>query len=208
MQLERFAKVIVIGGAPGAGKTTLGAALAVRLRVASLTLDDVMTATQTVTSPTTHPGLHALRRVPFVEYFTNSTVEQLKEDALTQHAAMWPAVESIIRKRAAIGPGIVIDGWHMRPERIVALNLPNVHPVWLFVEPAVLRAREDANREWLSGSSDPERMLHNFVARSLWYNELIATEARAFGMPVLVQGGDASVEQLCDAVITTLGGQR
>ncbi|MCA9946780.1 MAG: zeta toxin family protein, partial [Anaerolineales bacterium] len=64
-------KVILIGGAPGAGKTTLGSALAVKLGVNSLTIDDLVTAVIAVTTPETHPGIHALRKGPHTEYFTN-----------------------------------------------------------------------------------------------------------------------------------------
>ena len=36
------ARVFLIGGAPGAGKTTLSCALAARIRAASVTIDDLM----------------------------------------------------------------------------------------------------------------------------------------------------------------------
>jgi uridine kinase len=72
-------KVILIGGAPGTGKTTLGSALAVRLGTTSLSIDDLLTAAMAVTTPESHPGLHFKKGVPFQEYFTNSSLEQLKK---------------------------------------------------------------------------------------------------------------------------------
>jgi 2-phosphoglycerate kinase len=103
--------VFLIGGAPGVGKTTLGCALAAKLGIASVTIDDLMTVAQTVTTPETHPGLHIMRKAPHLEYFTDSSLSQLKADANVQHEATWPFVKSLILKRATWDPSpIVIDG--------------------------------------------------------------------------------------------------
>ncbi len=91
-------KVILIGGAPGAGKTTLGSALAVKLGVTSLTIDDLVTAVIGVTSRESHPGIHALRKGPHTEYFTNSSVDELIADAILRHEASWPMVRQLIQK--------------------------------------------------------------------------------------------------------------
>ena len=99
-------KVILIGGTPGAGKTTLGSALAVKLGVTSLTVDDLVTTAIAVTTPETHPGLHAMRKGTHTEYYTNSSVEQLIADATARHEATWPMVRQLIRKYVALGSGI------------------------------------------------------------------------------------------------------
>ena len=86
-------KVILIGGAPGTGKTTLGSALAVKLGTTSLSIDDLLTATMAITTPESHPGLHIMRGMAYQEYFTNSSLEQLKTDTTAQHEAAWPLVQ-------------------------------------------------------------------------------------------------------------------
>lgn len=194
-------KVILIGGAPGAGKTTLGTALAMKLGVTSLSIDDLMVGCQAVTTPHTHPGLHVMRMVPYLDYFTNNSLDKHKKDAAVQHEATWPIVERVIRKHATHGSGIVIDGWHLRPNYVAQLDLENVLPVWIIAEPSVLEDRERGNQEWLQGSTDPDRMLENFIARSLWYNDLIKKEANKLGMHILTQTGTVSVDQLCSEVI-------
>ena len=109
----------------------------------------------------------------YTEYFTNSPVEKLIADATLQHEAIWPAVERTIRNHATWGTPIVIDGWHLRPEWTQSLNLEEVSAHWLVIEPDVLEARERKNVDFVSMSDDPQQMLHRFVARSLWYNDLI-----------------------------------
>ena len=131
-------KVILIGGAPGAGKTTLGQALAVKLGVTSLTIDDLVTAVIAVTTRETHPGIHALRKGPHTEYFTNSSVDELIADATLRHEGSWPMVRQLIQKYTKQKRGIVIDGWHMRPEWVADLQLENVWAGWLVIDPDIL----------------------------------------------------------------------
>jgi len=197
-------KVILIGGAPGAGKTTLGSALAVRLGVTSLTIDDLVTATIAVTTPQTHPGLHVMRKGPHTEYYTNCSVDRLIADATQRHEATWPMARQVIRKYVKLGRGIVIDGWHMRPEWVAQLQMANVWSGWLVIDTSVLEARERQNSGWLKGSANPERMFANFMGRSLWYNNLIKEQAAAQQLNILYQDGTKSVDDLCQIVLTEL----
>lgn len=199
--------VFLIGGAPGVGKTTLGRTLAAKLGIASVTIDDLMTVAQTVTTPETHPGLHIMRKVPSLEYFTNSSVDQLKADANVQHEATWPFVKSLILKHATWAPSpIVIDGWHLRPSRVAELALPGLWSGWIVISPSVLVEREKKNLEWFQGSSSPEQMFENFLARSLWYNNLIREEASKLQMNILPQAGDTTVDDLCNMILRTIDG--
>lgn len=196
--------VVLIGGAPGAGKTTLGSALAVRLGVNSLTIDDLVTAAVAITTPETHPGLHALRRLPYIEYFTDSSVEQLISDATLRHEAVFPMVKNVIHKYVTQGSGIVIDGWHLRPEWVAKLVLKNVHSYWLVVDEHVLETRERNNYDFFTGVHR-EKLLENFLARSFWYNTLIKEQATSLEMNVLYQTGNVSVDELCQHIIDDFG---
>lgn len=198
--------VVLIGGAPGAGKTTLGRDLATRIDATSLTADDLLTAAKAVTTPESHPGLHVMSSVSSIEYFTTSSVDQLTADATLQHGAMWPAIDKVIRRRAAWGLPIVIDGWFLRPKKVAELGLDGVVSFWLVADPAVLEARERRNIDFFGRSSDPERMLRNFLGRSFWYNELIRQQATELGLHVLEQDGSASVETLSTMAMSRLGG--
>jgi hypothetical protein len=99
---------------------------------------------------------------------------------------------------------IVIDGWHLRPGKVAELNLHGVWSGWIVISPSVLVEREKKNLQWLQGSSDPDRMLENFLARSLWYNDLIRQQATELQMNILPQPGDASVDDLCKMILETI----
>jgi 2-phosphoglycerate kinase len=199
----RDPKVILIGGAPGAGKTTLGRNLAIRLGCTSLTIDDLMTAARVVTTPQSHPGLHMLKGKTGSDYFTNTEPEQLIADAQRQHEEAWPIVDKIVRSHAsASGSPIVIDGWAMRPGSIAAMGLDNIASFWFVIDRNVLEQREKANTDFLNTSPNPARMLRNFLARSFWYNDLIQREASEHSLPIIKQDGSRSVESLCDEVLS------
>lgn len=194
-------QIYLIGGAPGAGKTTLGTALALELGITSLSVDDLVTGVQAVTTPETHPGLHLMWQTPHTKYFTESPVEKLVADAQNQHRAAWPIIERVIRRHVNAGSPIVIDGWHIWPEFVAGLTVEGLSAAWIVVDPQVLKARERANLGWLEGSADPERMLHNFLGRSLWFNRFFEEQAKANGMQILYQDGTKSVGELLDLVL-------
>jgi len=193
--------VFLIGGTPGAGKSTLGTALATRLGIGSLTIDDLVTAVQAVTTPHTHPGLHLMWKTSHLEYFTNNSIEKLKSDAMRQHEAAWPFIRQVIRKHAFGGSAIVIDGWHLWPNKVSQLQLENIWAGWLIATPAVLQEREMKNVNWLQGSSDPDQMLANFISRSLWFNNWIEEQAKELQMTILPQHGETSVDELCEMIL-------
>ena len=175
--------------------------MAARLGIGSLSIDDLALAAQVVTTPETHPGLHVMRRAAHLEYFTDSTMQQLEDDATLHHEAIWPVIEGVVRRHAMFGPSIVIDGWHLTPHRVAQLKLNNVRSGWIVASPAVLEERERTNTHWMQDSRNPKRMLENFLARSLWFNDLIERQARELHMTILRQDGERSVGQLCDMLL-------
>jgi len=194
-------KVFLIGGAPGTGKSTLGTALAAKLGIGSLTIDDLVTAVQAVTTPETHPGLHLMWKTSYLDYFTNSSIEKLKSDAIKQHEAAWLFVRRVIRKHALGGSAVVIDGWHLWPDKVSQLQLGNIWAGWIIAAPTVLEERERDNLKWLQGSPDPDQMLANFISRSLWFNSWMEEQANELQMNILHQHGETSVDELCEMIL-------
>lgn len=199
------ASVILVGGSPGAGKTTLGHAVAERLGWASLTIDDLRTALLGATSPADHPDLHIVGRPNAVEYFTNTAPPQMVTDAVAQHTALWPAIVAVIQRRTMSEQPVVIDGWHLMPTLVAGDRLSSAHACWLDVDHDVLAAREQVVSDFYATSPDPERMFNNFVARSVIWNDRMAREARELGMQIMHQDGTRSVESLADEVLIGAG---
>lgn len=201
---HRELSAVLVGGPPGAGKTTLGRALAPRFDATSLTVDDLLVAARCVTTPDTHPALFPMHAAGgHAAYFIEGPPERLIADSLAQERVAWPLVQNVIAAHRAERSPVVIDGWLLRPRDVAALELDDVVALFLHPDPELLWARERAN-DWTAGTPDPERMLDHFVHRSLWRNELVAGEARDLDLAVLDLDGSESVEEVADLAMACI----
>lgn len=194
-------RVLLIGGPPGAGKTTLARVVAARLGFLSTTVDDLVTAVRLVTDARSQPDLHRTGGVGSLEYFTTGPPERLVRDALALEQAMWPILRHVIQRHEDdIGP-IVMDWWLFDPDLVDGMSSRAIVSVWLHIDPASLDRRERSLTGFRSGSIDPARMHANFMHRSLWRNELIRERATALGLNLIHQPGERTVDDLADEAL-------
>lgn len=140
-------------------------------------------------------------------YFTETSGDRLIADAIALEETMWPAIDRVIASHATIGAPNVLDWWLFSPERVAALD-GDIASIWLHVDPDTLEERERTlNADFFAQSSDPEQMLAHFMRRSLWRNQLVASQARDLGMPVLHQSGAETVDDLIAAALGMIDGR-
>ena len=201
-------KVLLIGGPPGAGKTTLGRAVAAELGLGSLTVDDLVVAARVLTTESSHPQLHQMRAVGHIRYFTEGPPEKLIDDAVALEEMMWPPIERVIGSHTTAKAPTVIDWWLLSPRKVHELDEDSIASIWLHFDPDALKRRERLNVEFWAPSPDPDRMFFNFMERSLWRNELVASQARQLGMPVIHQSGEETIDDLVVAALGIIGNRR
>ena len=79
--------VILIGGPPMIGKTTIARRLPVRLDYGTMSTDDLGQPIRAVTTPDSHPNLHLMSGIDYREYYVSRSTERLIQDAENQHRA-------------------------------------------------------------------------------------------------------------------------
>lgn len=179
---SRFPRVIVIGGAPMTGKSTLARRLAAREGYAWLSTDDIGQAVRAVTAADTHPSFHYMDGSDYREYYIATPIEQLISDAVHYCRAMQPALAAMIAAHLAWGSPIVIEGWACLPRSLAALRSTGMTAAWLVAGPGVLEQRVRANVDFYRGASDEEAMIRQFIARSAWIDARIRREAHELAL--------------------------
>lgn len=196
--------VLLVGGAPGAGKTTLAEAVAGELGWRWLPGDALVTAMRGVAGADTHPDLHLSGPGGHVEYFTDGPADKLVADAIALQSAAWGGFRNVIRFHARYGPAVVIDSWTFAPGFVAELDLANVTGVWIVIDPDVLEEREAPPPGYVDPSPDPEQRRANFLHRSLWCNDFVEREATRLGLPVLRQDGTTAVDTHVAEIVATM----
>lgn len=197
-----MSEIVLIGGPPGAGKTTLARGLADHLEYKTISGDDLMVAARAVATPESHPALFLGGGESHVTYFTAGPPERLINDAAAMAEACWPVFERVIRSHRALDQSIVIDYWLFEPAKIAALE-PIPTAVFLHIDPNALERRE-FNNPWRQDSPDPDAMHRNFMARSLWRNAYLAEQAEMYAMRILRLDGNESRDEVLAAALTEL----
>ena len=79
--------MILIGGPPMIGETTIARRLAARLDYGPMSTDGLGQSIRAVTTPDSHPNLHLMSGIDHREYYVSRSTERLIQDAENQHQA-------------------------------------------------------------------------------------------------------------------------
>ncbi|WP_181412235.1 AAA family ATPase [Streptomyces griseorubiginosus] len=197
----RGVRVVLIGGTSNTGKSTVAGAVAERLGFEHRSTDLLAR----------HPGRPwrtPEREVPphVAEHYATLSVDELIDSVLAHYARLWPRIEELIAEHAehaehADGPGLVLEGSALWPERVAALDAPHTAAVWLTADEAVVRARIRAGGRYDEASGQERFLMDKFLARSVRYQSLMLDVVERLGLARVDVGTDRSVSEVADAVL-------
>ncbi|UKD58457.1 MULTISPECIES: AAA family ATPase [Amycolatopsis] len=170
-----------IGGAPGAGKSTIARRLAARYGWHHYATDDAMRAHTARTTPATAPYLHAFLAMDMDERWVRRSPDVMLE---TFHWFRGEAFELIVEDLLALSPTpCVVDGFRLLPDLVRPLLDAPEQAVWLLPTPefrqAAIEGRSAPGENFVWRTSDPARATRNLAERDrMFTNRLRADTAR------------------------------
>lgn len=198
-------RVILVGGAPLSGKTTAARLIGQRCGMPVISTDDLGEAARALTSPTSHPDLHACTLTDYREYYSAHSPPRLLQDALRTHEALWPAIAAVIRRHLEWAGSAVIEGWALLPNLIATIESPRLRSVWIEAPEAILRSRLQAEPDFVRGAADPGLVLERFVGRSVLMNGWLREQASAWGLPHVVLSGVEPADDVASRCLEAMG---
>jgi 2-phosphoglycerate kinase len=180
------AEVIVIGGTPFSGKTTLATRLAAQRGYALVAIDDLSTAVRALTTPPSHPALHPMAGWDDRAYDLAHPPPTLIAHSRREQQALWPAIGAVSHAHLQWAGPVILEGWQLEPERLRSVTHPHLRACWLLVDDAVLEARLRADTAFSQGCTDVERFIRHYLARGRWANDRMR-QAAAYGVGVVLE---------------------
>jgi len=179
--------LLVLGGAPGVGKSTISTRLAVRLGITRIvTTDTIREVLRTVIPATVLPELHV------------STYESVGAGAdpaevyVRQARVVGGALVSVVRRLLTERRSVIVEGVHLLPGELVSQlgehpSRPVIVELMLLLEDAVAHRAQLAARRAGEPERGGQRSLDQFqTIRTL--HDLLAARARSAGVEALDLG--------------------
>ncbi len=184
-------RVILVGGMPTAGKSTLAATLSDHLNLPWISTDQIGIVLRAVASRETHPDLFRWEDYREQQSFRGLTADRIVANELAKSEDSWLGVRKLIQEDYTWDDGAVIEGVDILPHR-VARDFPDsdvVRAVFIGDEdPGRVRAavrERDAFTFW-----DEEKE----VEWVLKFGQRVRSEAEQYGFPwVNVEKNDRDV---------------
>jgi hypothetical protein len=135
------------------------------------------------------------------EHYATLGVDELIDSVLAHYERLWPRIEELVAEHATSGPGLVLEGSALWPERVATLDVPRTAAVWLTVGEDVVRARIRAGGRYDEASVGERALMDTFLARSVRYQELMVEAVDRLGLPRVDVEDGMSVPDVADAVL-------
>lgn len=129
--------VILIGGAPGTGKSTLAKGLSRHLSLPWISTDQLRGIVRDYATRDKYPDLLLPEDCNTAELFlTKFTAEEIARMEYQQAYDVWPAVEHVVTEDYAWKEGVIVEGVNIIPELLAKISKDtiDIHAIFLIDE--------------------------------------------------------------------------
>jgi len=205
---EQLRHAYWIGGASGAGKSTIARRIASERGLQLYATDDVMPDHARRSTPSDCPLLHEFMTMGMDERWVNRSPTDMLE---TFHWFRGEGFSMIIEDmlRLSKEPGVIVDGFRLLPHLVKPLLAVRRQAVWLLPTPefrqAVFDSRGGPQWGFIGKTSDPERALRNLLERDAMFTQRLDQEAKRLQMNIIQVDATMTVDDLTSRVMEVFG---
>ena len=205
---DRLQRVYWIGGASGAGKSTIARRIAAQHGFRVYATDDVMADHARRSTRDDAPLLHRFMAMDMDERWVNRSPRTMLD---TFHWFRGECFNMIVEDllRFPRQPGVIVEGFRLLPRLVKPLLGVPAHAVWLLPTPdfrqSVLRNRGGPTSGFLSKTNDPERTLHNLLERDRMFTQILREETARLKLSAMEVDATLTEEDLARRVTEALG---
>jgi hypothetical protein len=151
--------------------------------------------------PVLHPNIYQSLGRTLDENWIDPTPQQLFEHILATNDERFPMICDDLRLMPH-DPPVLVEGPRLFPKLIMPVLASLNHAIWLIPTAEFIRASQQRrNKHSIGvGSSNPERLRENFLARERLLADYIGSEVARLGLPFIEVDGQRTVEEVADAV--------
>jgi len=184
--------IILIGGMPTTGKTTLARELSRRLALPWLSTDQTRLVMQGVADPKQYPQLLSAHGLSAAEFFQRFSPEEIAEREYMHGIETWPGNKKLIEDDFTWREGFILEGVNILPSLLPSLQTSSdVRPLFLTDE------GDDALRKAIFSRglyADADMLKECEIIWARLFDQRIQAEAQQYGYPVVRVQKDSEID--------------
>ena len=197
-------RIILIGGAPTTGKSTLAEQLARHLALPWISTDQIRTIMRKTTNRADHPKLFGPEGYSVERFLTEFSAEQIVQRELEQGEAVWTSACPFIKQEWTWSRGFIVEGVNILPH-LVARDFSDQQQVRaaFLIDNDVDRIRRVIFARGLAGDahSYSDGVKDKEVEWVTLFSRRIKADASRFGFPVIeVQKNGSDLDAVLAAI--------
>jgi len=201
MNKPKLKNIILVGGSPCAGKSTMSEYLANKFGYKVIKVDDYMGAHINESDEYLHPILYKWKTNPWYNLFSQEVEVQFIEE-IEFYYEEWEMLKRDLYNDVT-EDGTIIEGCALLPSKVK--DLFDTDKIIYMVPTEEFQKEKYALRSWahqiLKDAEDPKKAFNNWMKRDIKYAKYISKEAEKFNYPVIEIDGSESIERLANKVI-------
>lgn len=179
--------IILIGGTPTAGKSTLAGLLSERLKLPWISTDQTRDIMQAMANKDEHPDLFNDSGYDAESFLNKFRAEEIADMEFKQGIAAWPGNKKLIEGDYTWPNGFIMEGVGIIPELVATLSTSNdIRPVFI-IDDSIERMREVVfNRGlWDAAHTYSDGLKEIEVKWAKIFSKQLEEEARKYSYPVV-----------------------